>query len=67
MKASELIEYLQKVIDTEGDLMVCKSEDHEYWGSTELELELHSCQVSPFAQPDGPKSGKQEKAIILGR
>lgn len=67
MLASELIAYLQEVIKAEGDIRVCISQTHEYWGSTEDLLNRSSCQVSPWAQPDGPKSGKSEKAIILGR
>ena len=67
MKISELIKYLEETKEKEGDLEVCCSESHEYWGSLEIKLEKYNCQVSPFAQPDGPKSGKSEKAVILNR
>lgn len=66
MKISELIETLQKIENEEGDLNVCTSQIHEYWGSTEDMLEQYSIDIGN-AQPDGPKSGKFERAVILGR
>lgn len=65
MKISELILKLQEVKDKEGDLNVCVSESHEYWGSVQRHIEEHDINVSNHAQPDGPKSGKSEKAIVF--
>jgi len=65
MKISELILKLQEVKDKEGDLNVCVSESHEYWGSVQRHIEEYDINVSNHAQPDGPKSGKSEKAIVF--
>ncbi len=65
MKISELILKLQEVKDKEGDLNVCVSESHEYWGSVQRHIQDHDINVSNHAQPDGPKSGKSEKAIVF--
>lgn len=65
---SELIEYLQEVKEKEGDIFVCYSEDHEYWGSVESWISSgYNLQISEHAQPDGPKSGKSVKALVFGK
>lgn len=67
MKISELIVFLEKIKQHQGDVRVCVSESHEYWGSVETLLEEWNITVSHGAQPDVPKSGKMETAVILGR
>jgi len=64
---SELIEYLQKIKEKEGDINVCLSEPDDYWGSFESWLTTgYNLNVSEHAQPDGPKSGKSVKALVFG-
>lgn len=66
-KISELIDYLEKIKTTEGDIAVCVSQEHEYWGSVESWLEPgYNLQVREHTQPDGPKSGKSVKALQIG-
>jgi hypothetical protein len=65
MKISELIAKLKDIKNKEGDLNVCVSESHEYWGSVESHLTEYNMYVSEHAQPDGPKSGKSEKAVVF--
>ena len=55
MKISELIIKLKEIQDTHGDLLVCVSETHEYWGSIETRLTDSSMQINEYAAPDGPK------------
>jgi hypothetical protein len=64
---SDLIDYLQEVKEKEGDISVCHSESHDYWGSVESWLVPgYNLNVSEHAQPDGPKSGKSVKALVFG-
>jgi len=65
MKISEAIAIFEKIKEKEGDINVCISESHEYWGSCETYLKEYSINVVEHAQPHGPKSGKSEKAIVL--
>ena len=65
MKISELIAKLEEIRSKEGDLNVCVSEAHEYWGSVQSHLSEYNMAVSEHAQPDGPKSGKSEKAVVF--
>jgi hypothetical protein len=65
MKISELIEHLQKLKDEHGDLNVCKRKDHEYWGHLDSYVEKYDIDVLSYAMPDGPKTGKTEKAIVI--
>ena len=66
-KISELINYLQKTMEKEGDIFVCHSEDHPYWGNVESWLtDGYNLSVKEQAQPDGPKSGKSVKALVFG-
>lgn len=64
MKISELISKLEEIKKEHGDLPVCVSEPHEYWGSIQSHLTDHNMSIE-HAQPDGPKSGKSEKAVIF--
>lgn len=64
MKISELITKLEETQAKEGDLKVCVAESHEYWGEVYRELR-GDIRVDPSAQPEGPKSGKSEKAIVF--
>jgi len=66
MKISELILKLEEIKSKEGDLNVCTSEGDDYWGNVDSYLEEYNIGVSEHAQPKGPKSGKSEKAVILG-
>jgi len=54
MKISELIEKLEIIKNKEGDLNVCTSEDHEYWGRIESYLADYDIRVSD-AQPNSPQ------------
>lgn len=68
MKISELIIYLEKVKAKEGDITVCASELDDYWGSVQCHLsEGYNLNVGLQAQPEGPKSGKSEKAVMFGQ
>ena len=64
MKTSELIQYLNELKDKHGDLNVCISIPHEYWGSTESYVTKENTRLQN-AQPLGPKSGKSENAIVI--
>jgi hypothetical protein len=65
---SELIQYLEEVKDKEGDIAVCYSEDHEYWGSIQTWITPdYNIGISDHAQPEGPKSGKSVKALLIGK
>ena len=66
MKISELIIKLEEIKSKEGDLNVCVSESHEYWGSVQSHLTEYNMNVSEHAQPDGPKSDISEKAVVFG-
>jgi len=66
MKISELIVKLEEIKSKEGDLNVCVSESHEYWGSVQSHLTEYNIDVIEHAQPDGPKSGISEKAVVFG-
>lgn len=65
MYISELIKKLEEIKEREGDLKVCKSEKDEYWGSTTFEILDYNVEVSNHAQPEGPKSGKCEKSVVI--
>jgi hypothetical protein len=65
MKISELIAKLEEIKNKDGDLNVCVSESHEYWGSVQSHLTEYNISVSEHAQPDGPKSGKSVKAVVF--
>ena len=60
MKISEAIKTL------EGDLNLCLSENHDYWGSIENYLEENNIFVKRDAMPEGPKSGKLEIVVVIG-
>ena len=65
MKISELIEKLEEIKNKEGDLNVCVSESHEHWGSVQSHITENNLNVLQHAQPDGPKSGKSERAVVF--
>lgn len=65
MLISEIIAHLEKIKAEHGDIQCCVSEPHEYWGSIENRIEEWNTTVSEHAQPEGPKSGKCEKAVIF--
>ena len=63
MKLSQLIEELEKLKEQHGDLNVCTSHEHEYWGNVDSHLTYVSVRN---AQPEGPKSGKIEMCVVIG-
>ena len=40
MLISELIKYLEEQKNIHGDIPVCHSESHEYWGSVQTHLNI---------------------------
>lgn len=64
MKISQLIPYLEEIRNEQGDLNVCVSVYHEYWGSLESHLTERNISISEHAQPNGPRS-VWEKAVIF--
>lgn len=66
MKVSEVIKKLEEIKAEEGDINVCMSEDHEYWGTTSFILKEWDIKVSDHAQPNGPKQ-ESERAVIIGK
>ncbi len=64
MHISDLIKELQNVEAKHGDLRVCYTESHEYWGTLYEEVSMVSAEN---AQPDGPKSGKSELCAVISR
>jgi hypothetical protein len=65
-KISELITYLEELKSKEGDIAICHSEPHEYWGSVENWLSTDFNLRVKHAQPDGPKSGISVIALVFG-
>lgn len=65
MKVSELIKRLQEIIKEDGDINCVISNSHDYWGSVQSHINEHNLNVSEHAQPEGPKSGKSEKAVVF--
>ncbi len=65
---SELISHLERVREAEGDINVCYSEPHEYWGSVESWITpRYNLNISEHAMPLGPKSGKSCRALVFGK
>jgi hypothetical protein len=65
MIISEVITHLEKLKAEHGDIKVCVCSDHEYWGNLYNEVQEHNLGVTEHAQPEGPKSGKSEKAVVF--
>ena len=63
MNISALIVELEKMKAIHGDIAVCTTEEHEYWGLVYNKIAV--LRVDERAQPQGPKSGVSEKAIIF--
>jgi hypothetical protein len=67
-KISELIEYLNSVKEKEGDIAVCYSEEHYYWGSVESYFSIgYNLQIMEHAKPDGPKKSTSVRALVFGK
>lgn len=64
MIITELIKLLKLTLHQEGDIKVVACEAHEYWGTLYNNVEDWNIKVGE-AQPDGPKSGKTKKCLIL--
>lgn len=65
MEISKLIKILEDIKRDNGDIQVVVSDSDEYWGSVEAYVEEGNIRVSENAVPQGPKSGKSEKAVII--
>lgn len=63
-KISDLITKLQEIKESEGDLDVCVSHEHEYWGEVYSYLTDFWITVTK-AQPDWPKSFNSIKALVF--
>ncbi len=61
---SDIIKKLEKIKETEGDIPCVVSEDHDYWGSVQSYITDSKLNVGD-AQPDGPKSGKSVRSVIV--
>lgn len=66
MKISEVILHLEQLLNEYGDLNVLIEEPHEYWGTLQFELNINGIEVNDNAMTNGPKSGKVEKAVVIG-
>jgi hypothetical protein len=64
-KISDIIALLEKLKAEHGDINVCTSTEWEYWGDVENYATENNVQVKQHAQPQGPKSGKSEKAVVF--
>lgn len=65
MKISQLRKFLEEIEAKEGDLNVCISEADEHWGTVDSLLDARNVFIKDHAQPEGPKSGVSERALIL--
>jgi len=65
MKISELINKLSNFQKQHGDIICVVRKDHEYWGSVDSLLSEYNFYVKNNCQPDGPKSGKEEKGVVF--
>lgn len=66
MNISQVIERLEEIKKTVGDIPVVTEADHEYWGTLYYHITEHTIRVTEHAQPDGPKSGKEVLAVTIG-
>lgn len=64
-KISDVIAYLEKLKAEHGDINVVVEQDVEYWGGVHNYVTESNMNVSEHAQPEGPKSGKSEKAVVI--
>lgn len=65
MNISEIIVRLTELKEEHGDLPCMVTEHHEYWGTLYHNLDNTRIIVTEHAQPDGPKSGKEKKAVAF--
>lgn len=65
MTISELILKLEEIRAVEGDLKVCGSIPHDYWGSIEEGIDSRNIEVSDCAMIGGPKYGTPERAVAF--
>jgi hypothetical protein len=64
-KISDIIALLEKLKAEHGDINVCTSTEWEYWGQVENYATESNIEINEHAQPQGPKSGKSEKAVVF--
>jgi len=67
MNLTAVIERLQGILETEGDLPVCVTEDDEYWGELYYHLEDIGIRVEDDARVEGPKSHESIRAVIINK
>ena len=65
MRISNLINVLTAIQEAEGDLLVCTSSGDEYWGTLYNYLNEYDLTITEHAKPDGPKSNKSIKALVI--
>lgn len=66
-KISDLIARLEKLKVEHGDINVVTSTPDNHWGSIYNYITEDSIEIHMQAQPQGPKSGKSEKAVVISR
>lgn len=64
IKISDLIKRLEDIKQQHGDLNICTSANHDYWGTIFSYLQEYDINVGD-ARPKGPKSGYSEEAVIF--
>jgi len=67
MNLSQVIERLQGILEAEGDLPVCVTEPHEYWGDLYYHIGDAGISVCTDTPLEGPKSHEVVKAVIINR
>jgi hypothetical protein len=65
MDIDSVILKLQALRKEHGNLKVCVASGDDYWGTIYNEVDNHLLRVDEHAQPEGPKSGKSEKAVVF--
>jgi len=67
MNLSHVIEKLQAILEAEGDLPVCVTEPHKYWGDLYYCINDAGIRVCPDTRIKGPKSHEGVKTVIISR
>ena len=60
MLISNLINELTAMKEKHGDIIVCRTESHDYWGTLYYPITKDSIKFTEHAQPDGPKKPSQQ-------
>lgn len=64
-KISDIIAHLEKLKAEHGDINVCNATEEEYWGEIHNYATPDNIRINQHAQPQGPKSGESEKAVVF--